>query len=594
MPEHSTSFRQLSTLPPTRTGISYTAFPVDRVIQPAVGYGVLSVTPSANLIAFGPSSGPFNVDSIIYTLKNVGGASLDWEASIDSDWVQASPSGGTLAPGESVNVTVSIVDEETNELELGTSESVVLFKNTTNDEGSSERSVFLTINQVVIFEQYDGPFEYPAWFFDDEEFYPDGPIFYKSSKISGSASTKLVPVAADPRDADCSVGSPGSAWAVISSSYSGGYSVRVSDGQPIDSDGNPIDPSTAFGFSVTKKGSPGPYQDFGTGGFTTNGTAGSYGDAIEQSIVNGAVPLFESITKTRGSNSFQISRTSLSTNPDGYWAFTWRWGIWCVPTSVVSSLYDAVRPVDLGKTVVRTGTLAMVQELGAWSSVNREYSGNVSRMRMSLETEASEEGIYLMVSYLVTPSVGEPYEYVVLDNFEATGGTQEFISYFPTIPNAAVQYLSHGFFYTQTISDDFSQLDDGYPYLSLPPSSGWVSGARFLMPPPNCMCWDDFESYPNVKYTSVAGGGYGWVDAGVFTSFNDTRAYDDFSGYDDGQIESIGLGVGWPATGVFVLIVNLRAYDDFESYSDGSILTLDFINYVNTVPMWAVSGRFIS
>jgi hypothetical protein len=56
----------------------------------------------------GRSGGPFSVTSQIYTLENVGATPLNWNATGIPDWLNVSSTSGTLNPGASATVTVSL------------------------------------------------------------------------------------------------------------------------------------------------------------------------------------------------------------------------------------------------------------------------------------------------------------------------------------------------------------------------------------------------------------------------------------------------------------------------------------------------------
>ncbi len=70
---------------------------------------VLDVTPGTALEFQGPKGGPFQpTGSDYYTLKNSGDLPLNWTANDSLGWADLTPSQGTLAPAESIMVTVSI------------------------------------------------------------------------------------------------------------------------------------------------------------------------------------------------------------------------------------------------------------------------------------------------------------------------------------------------------------------------------------------------------------------------------------------------------------------------------------------------------
>jgi subtilase family serine protease len=68
----------------------------------------LRVTSPLGFTSFGKSQGPFSVTSQTYNLANTGSTPLTWSAVNDSSWLTVSSSGGTLNPGASTTVTVSL------------------------------------------------------------------------------------------------------------------------------------------------------------------------------------------------------------------------------------------------------------------------------------------------------------------------------------------------------------------------------------------------------------------------------------------------------------------------------------------------------
>jgi LmbE family N-acetylglucosaminyl deacetylase len=106
--------------------------------------GNLSVTPSDGLSASGTQGGPFSPSSKTYTLQNTGGTAINWSVSNTQGWVSLSSSGGSLTAGASTTVAVSI-NGGANSLGAGSYSDTVSFINTTNGNGSTFRSVALTV-----------------------------------------------------------------------------------------------------------------------------------------------------------------------------------------------------------------------------------------------------------------------------------------------------------------------------------------------------------------------------------------------------------------------------------------------------------------
>jgi hypothetical protein len=111
------------------------------VIQP----GLLAVTSADPLVASGTVGGPFTPNSAVYTLSNSGGTTLNWTAGKTATWLDLSATSGSLAPGASIEVTVSL-NEAANTLAAGTFNDSVSFTNTTDGSGNTSREVTLTVN----------------------------------------------------------------------------------------------------------------------------------------------------------------------------------------------------------------------------------------------------------------------------------------------------------------------------------------------------------------------------------------------------------------------------------------------------------------
>lgn len=68
----------------------------------------MTVSPSDALTSSGPVGGPFVSSAKTYHVSNTGGAAFGWVATADRPWLSISPSSGTLGPGQSVPVEVSL------------------------------------------------------------------------------------------------------------------------------------------------------------------------------------------------------------------------------------------------------------------------------------------------------------------------------------------------------------------------------------------------------------------------------------------------------------------------------------------------------
>ena len=113
----------------------------------------LAVSPSIAFSAAGPTNGPFSPASQNYTLSNVGSNTLNWAAGKTANWLDLSPTSGTLAPGASTTVNVS-VNTNANSLAEGSYSDTVTFTNTTNDIGNSTRPVNLYVSNFGFYDDF--------------------------------------------------------------------------------------------------------------------------------------------------------------------------------------------------------------------------------------------------------------------------------------------------------------------------------------------------------------------------------------------------------------------------------------------------------
>ena len=107
--------------------------------------GTLAVTPAGDFASSGVTGGPFTPPNQGYTLENTGSTSISWTASKTQPWTTLSAVSGTLTPGATAAVTVSI-NAAANSLAAGTHNDTVSFTNTTNGSGNTTRAVTLTVS----------------------------------------------------------------------------------------------------------------------------------------------------------------------------------------------------------------------------------------------------------------------------------------------------------------------------------------------------------------------------------------------------------------------------------------------------------------
>ncbi|MDO8587871.1 MAG: lectin like domain-containing protein [Armatimonadota bacterium] len=123
--------------------------------------GTLAVSPAGGITSTGPAGGPFSPLSQIYTLSNTGGSALSWTASKTATWVTLSSGSGSLSPGESVPVTVTINSGAT-ALSAGVYSDTITFANTTNGNGSATRPVQLTVTATQSYVEQPATFSWIA------------------------------------------------------------------------------------------------------------------------------------------------------------------------------------------------------------------------------------------------------------------------------------------------------------------------------------------------------------------------------------------------------------------------------------------------
>ncbi len=111
--------------------------------------GALVVTPTNNFESAGYQFGPFAPTSFTYTVQNVStNFTLEFAAVPNADWQTVDVESGTLGPGQSTNVTVSINANATNLL-AGVYTEAVGFNNNTTGEYLGDRFTVLTVNPLL-------------------------------------------------------------------------------------------------------------------------------------------------------------------------------------------------------------------------------------------------------------------------------------------------------------------------------------------------------------------------------------------------------------------------------------------------------------
>ncbi|UCD75008.1 MAG: hypothetical protein JSV91_14620 [Phycisphaerales bacterium] len=104
----------------------------------------LGVSPIGGFVSVGPNGGPFSPGSADYTLHNYSEDDLEYSVTKSAQWLDLSSTGGTLAPDESIVVTVSI-NAGANTLDDGYYVDSVDFVNETDHLGDTRRNVGLDV-----------------------------------------------------------------------------------------------------------------------------------------------------------------------------------------------------------------------------------------------------------------------------------------------------------------------------------------------------------------------------------------------------------------------------------------------------------------
>lgn len=110
-------------------------------------HGDLEVTPSASFDSGGVPGGPFTPEEKTYTLSNVGQEALQYEASVDVDWVTLSNGNGKLWPGDSQELTVALDTDQVRTFSEGVYTGTLTVRNAETGLGSTSRSIRLDVNE---------------------------------------------------------------------------------------------------------------------------------------------------------------------------------------------------------------------------------------------------------------------------------------------------------------------------------------------------------------------------------------------------------------------------------------------------------------
>jgi hypothetical protein len=119
-------------------GIGDTTRPATLTINP---YAELAVTPGI-LNSNGPYGGPFVPPSRAYTITNVGDAPMAWSVTKTGPWITFAPGSGTLNPGASTSILVTVSGST---MEVGRYDESISFNNTTNGRGTTTKPISLDV-----------------------------------------------------------------------------------------------------------------------------------------------------------------------------------------------------------------------------------------------------------------------------------------------------------------------------------------------------------------------------------------------------------------------------------------------------------------
>ena len=135
----------------TSNGSGNTTRPVSLTVNSVSSQ--LSVSPGSGFSSAGAPGGPFNPVNQIYTLSNIGGATMTWTANNSANWLTLSATGGTLAPSASTNVTATI-NANANSLTAANYSDTIGFTNTTSGAGNTTRAVSLNISSFGFYDDF--------------------------------------------------------------------------------------------------------------------------------------------------------------------------------------------------------------------------------------------------------------------------------------------------------------------------------------------------------------------------------------------------------------------------------------------------------
>ena len=110
--------------------------------------GSLEMTPSNGLIVTGTRGGPFSPSSQSYSIQNRNQIPIKWKVAVKPRWVSTSPTNGSLVPGGTMPIAISI-NSNARQLTAGSYNGTVVIANSANASDSLSRSITLTVNPQI-------------------------------------------------------------------------------------------------------------------------------------------------------------------------------------------------------------------------------------------------------------------------------------------------------------------------------------------------------------------------------------------------------------------------------------------------------------
>jgi hypothetical protein len=110
---------------------------------------LMAVSPVSDFETTGPIGGNLVPAAHVYTVANLGAGILTWEAVPTVDWIILDQYQGTVDPGQTTDITVTIGDHSAPAFSAGLHREFVSFTNTVDHNGDAERAVSMTLTPNV-------------------------------------------------------------------------------------------------------------------------------------------------------------------------------------------------------------------------------------------------------------------------------------------------------------------------------------------------------------------------------------------------------------------------------------------------------------